>query len=434
MILGDLTIISMDDEYSVYENAYLIIKEGKITEIGAMDDLKGNYRSMKGKLCMPGMFNMHAHLGLWAFRSLADDMPDRLKNFLLPMERKYMDEDMVYTSSRLALYESLASGITSLVDMYYFPQSVSKAAQDLGPRLWIGQTILDDSQIDAASSWKAFTKEIDQDRQYIQKQAKQNYLLAPHAPYSVSKEKLAWVQNYSEKHHLLKMMHVSEMDFEMKAFQASSPVQYLDRIGILDERFLAVHLIHSDEKDQKTLSKRKANVITCPAANMKSGKGIPRLEEMKQEGINLSIGTDGAVSGNSLDLFEKMRITAYAQKTLYQDRTLFSAKEILAMVTRNAAKSLGVWDHLGSIEEGKEADLIFLDTQDLNMQPIFDYYASLVYSAKAENVSDVMVAGEWFYQNKAYAKKAYLDILELTQKQEKTLRKIKNDSKIKTSI
>lgn len=408
MILGKLTILTMDDDKHIYEDAYLRIEQGEIVEIGSMASLKEEYISMEGKLCLPGLINMHTHLGLWAFRSLAEDMPDRLRKFLLPNERRYMHSDLLFHSTRLAAYESLANGVTSLVDMYYYPRTVWEALKPLGMRVWVGQTILENSQIDFSGDEKAFQKRILSDIQFFEKKDKFTYFLAPHAPYSISKSFLLWVQKMSEKYGLLKMMHVSEMDFEMDMFQALSPIAYLDALSLLDERFLAVHCIHTSEQDRLLLSERDVKVVHCPAANMKAGKGIANIASMLEQGVDVSLGTDGPISGNTLDLFEKMRLTAYAQKTLHHKRDLLPSQEILAMVTSSAAKALGR-DDLGSIELGKKADLTFLSLEDLNMQPIYDYYAAVVYAAQSHNVTDVMVDGVFLYRNRAYENTENLD-------------------------
>ena len=191
-------------------------------------------------------------------------------------------------------------------------------------------------------------------------------------------------------------MHVAEMDYEMKEFREMydmTPVEYLDSIGVLSNRLVAAHCIHVNEHDMKLMAERGTSVAHCVGSNMKAGKGIAPVKEMIEHGIAVGLGTDGPSSGNTLDLFTQMKTAVYAQKTHYKDRSLFKAQEIVKLATIGGAKALKMDDRIGSLEVGKQADIVLIETDSVNMFPIYDPYSAIVYSANASNVDSVWING-----------------------------------------
>jgi len=202
-------------------------------------------------------------------------------------------------------------------------------------------------------------------------------------------------------------MHLSEMDFELEQFASHykmTPIAYLESLGILDDHLVAVHCIHTTDDDLALLAKHKTTVVHCPGANAKAGKGVARIYAMLQRGIQVCLGTDGPSSGNTLDLFTQMKLCAILQKNAHKDRTLLKSREIVPMVTSIAAKALGMEDHLGSLQEGKQADILVLGLNAPNTTPCFDPYSVLVYSAGVQNVRHLFTRGEWIVRDQQLTK------------------------------
>ncbi len=386
---GNCKIVTMNPERTVIEQGYISIEKDKIIDIGTMETCPSDYIDKNGSLCIPGMINGHTHLGLFYLRSMADDLPNRLKQFLFPMEAQYYDSETIESGTAMSAYESLLSGITCVVDMYYEAEKVCEVLKEVGIRALVGQTIINDHPLAANVTQKSLEDFIIKYRN----EALVRPLLAPHAPYSVDLATLKQINSLSEQYEVLKMMHLSEMDFEMKQFEPLSPIQYLDENNILDNRWIAVHCIYTDENDQQILKKNEVKVVSCPNANMKSGKGIADIKGFLEHDIQVCLGTDGPISSNTLDLMSVMKTAAYGQKTKYQQRDLLPSQKVFEMVTCDAAKVFNM-DYIGSLEIGKQADLVFIDTTAVNMMPIYDVYASLVYSLSTRNIETVVVAGK----------------------------------------
>ena len=221
-------------------------------------------------------------------------------------------------------------------------------------------------------------------------------IIAPHATNTNDATALKTAHEIAEKYDTLISMHVAEMDYEMKEFREAynmTPVEYLDSIGVLSNRLVAAHCIHINEHDMKLMAERRTSIAHCVGSNMKAGKGIAPVKEMIEHGIAVGLGTDGPSSGNTLDLFTQMKTAVYAQKTHYKDRSLFKAEEIVKLATIGGAKALKMDARIGSLEVGKQADIVLIETDSVNMFPIYDPYSAIVYSANASNVDSVWING-----------------------------------------
>lgn len=403
-VLINGTIVTMNQKEEIYSNGYLVIDDSFITELGngVPSNQEGTVIDLKGKIVFPGLINTHTHLGMIPFRSMADDQKDRLRKFLFPMEKQYMNKDLAVLSSRYAVLECIRSGTTTIADMYYFEDAIATALEEIGVRAFCGQTIIDEVVIDPVG------QEFENLEQFILKWKDHPFIqpmLAPHGTSTVNAEKLVQLSDLSKKHNIKMMMHVSEMDYEMNYFKEEfdmTPIEFLGKKGILDSNLISVHTIHTSENDLKLLGKHNVKVAHCITANMKSGKGIMDLKGMQGHGINISLGTDGPISGNTLDLFTQMRLVPMAQKVKNQDRSFLTSKEVCELATINGARTLGIEELTGSLEVGKVADLIVIETDSLNMFPLHDIYAVLVYSTQAQNVESVMIHGKWVLWEKEF--------------------------------
>lgn len=390
-----------------FPNGYLVIDGTKILDVGAIDSLPMNMAydaciDAKGAILLPGMVNTHTHIGMIPFRSLGDDYPDRLRRFLFPLENECMNEELAYTSGKYAIAEMQLAGVTTFFDMYYFEQQLAEAADEMHSRGLLAETVIDSVTVDVPEPMGG----LQYAEQFIPKwqgNERVQASIAPHAPYSNTIEVLKAADALSKRYNVPWMMHISEMDFEMHKFREErdqTPVEFLEEIGVLSSRFVAAHCIHLSDHDIELLKKYDVKVAHCIGANTKSAKGVARVSDLLDAGVTVGLGTDGPSSGNTLDLFSQMRMFANFHKTHLQDRSAFPAQEIVKLATIGGAKVLGLEEQIGSINPGKQADFILVETNSVNMYPIFDPYSALVYSANASNVRDVFIAGKQVVKGK----------------------------------
>ncbi len=399
-------IITMDANMHHIENGFVIIKGKKIDSIGSMDDYKyaNNIEIIdaKGYILMPGMINTHTHLSMIPFRSLGDDCKDRLRKFLFPLENDCMTKDLAYFAAKYAICESLLAGVTTVVDMYYFEDYVAKAAKELNIRAFLGETVINFKTCDTNAPHGG----LDYAKHFIENWMHNELItpfVAPHSPNTNDKEALIAANKLSEKYNVPISMHLAEMDYEIQYFKKfnQTPIKYLESIDLLSNRLIAAHCIYLTENDFEILDKYSVNVSHCIGSNTKAAKGVAPVYEMLKNNINVSLGTDGASSGNTLDIITQFKLFANFHKFINKDRSLFKAYEIIKLGTINAAKALNMQNKIGSIEVGKIADIVLIETNSLNMFPLFDPYSAIVYSANAFNVDTVFVNGKCVVKNKS---------------------------------
>ena len=444
-------VVTMNKNRDVYENGYIVTEGTKILETGPMEklDLKKQKASCSPEnpegmgagdeirltdarraIVMPGFVNTHCHMGMIPFRGLGDDCEDRLRRFLLPMESRAMDRELAAASSRYALCEMLLSGTTTVMDMYYFEDAVAEVMDEMGVRGIAGETVMEDATCDAASPEAAIslgTALIERYRNHPRIRG----CLAPHGTTTCSSGTLQRIYELDCKNRVLFTLHTAEMDYEIKYLKETfkcTPVEYLDKLGLLGENSLLAHSIQVTSWDTQILKIRGSGVAHCIGSNTKAAKGVAPVSRMRELGITVGLGTDGPASGNTLDMFTQMKFCANFHKNETRDRSAFPAQEIVAMATTEGAKALGLGSVTGSLEPGKEADIILVETDSPNMFPVYDPYAALVYSAQSFNVRDVYVAGTCLVRDKKMAHGDFRQIREaLDEKMERTdFRKMNN--------
>lgn len=405
-------ILTMNADMDMYPSGYVMLEDTKITKTGPMDQVKDQLAELERKgfhirdarraIVMPGMVNTHCHLGMIPFRGLGDDCKDRLRVFLLPMEQKSMDEGMAEASSRYAVCELLLSGVTTVLDMYYFEDRVAEVMDEMGIRGIAGETVMEEGSCDCSRVDEAIARGTALMEKY-QDHPRISGCLAPHGTSTCSEETLKRVYELDKKYRVPFTLHTAEMDYEMeymKAVHGCTPVKLLERLGVLDERTVAAHCIHLSEDDIEILNRRQCRVAHCIGSNTKAAKGVAPVLRMQEEGVCVGLGTDGPASGNTLDLFTQMRFCANFHKNENRDRSALPAKNIVAMATIDGARALGLDAVTGSLEAGKEADIVLVETDSVNMFPVYDPYSALVYSAVSSNVRDVYVAGRLLVEEK----------------------------------
>ena len=383
-----------------YSNGYLIFDNDIIQEIGSMTnyivDKADNWIDAKGGILLPGFINAHTHCGMIPFRSLGDDCPDRLRRFLFPLEKEVVDETLIELSTAYAIAEMQLAGITTMCDMYYFENVVADVAKNMNMRAFVGETIINQPTPDSTNTKESMAYTVDLIDKW-QHDKLIHPIIAPHAPNTNTEQCLRNILELSKLYQVPITLHVSEMSYEMEYFREKynqTPIEFLELIGFFEVPVVLAHCIMLTKNDIKILEKYpNVSVVHCIGANTKSAKGVAPIRSLLEHGVTVALGTDGPSSGNTLDIFTQMRMMANFQKTYLKDRAAFPAKEIVRLATFGGARALGLEHEIGSLKVGKKADLTLVETQSVNMFPIYDAYAALVYSANATNVRDVWVDG-----------------------------------------
>lgn len=396
------------------KKADIVIEENKIKTIGKNLNIKTEEKidGRGEKAILPGLINCHTHSAMILFRGYADDLSlrDWLEKKIWPLESKLTEED-VYWGVKLACLEMIKTGTTCFNDMYWHfehPEITISAIKEIGLRAVVAFTMFD--------AVAEGTKEIVQ-RLYNKFKDRHSKLitfsLGPHSIYTVSKENLIWARNFAEKDNLTLHIHLSETEKEVKDCLRKyklRPVEYLDKIGFLNKNTILAHSIWLSDKEIKILEKRKCSVVYCPCSNMKLASGIFPYKKIKKQKINICLGTDGAASNNNLDLFEEMKFASLLQKTNEKDPTVAPANEIFEVATENGTKALKI--NAGEIKEGKLADLILIDLNQVCLTPKYNIISDLVHSCNGNCVSDVICDGKilmrdrWLEEEKEIIKKS----------------------------
>ena len=404
-------ILTMDNRMTEYSNGYLIFDNDIIQEIGTMTnyivDKADNWIDAKGGILLPGFINAHTHCGMIPFRSLGDDCPDRLRRFLFPLEKEVVDETLIELSTAYAIAEMQLAGITTMCDMYYFENVVADVAKNMNMRAFVGETIINQSTPDSTNTKESMAYTVDLIDKW-QHDKLIHPIIAPHAPNTNTEQCLRNILELSKLYQVPITLHVSEMSYEMEYFcekYNQTPIEFLESIGFFEVPVVLAHCIMLTKNDIKILEKYpNVSVVHCIGANTKSAKGVAPIRSLLEHGVTVALGTDGPSSGNTLDIFTQMRMMANFQKTYLKDRAAFPAKEIVRLATFGGARALGLEHEIGSLKVGKKADLTLVETQSVNMFPIYDAYAALVYSANATNVRDVWVDGVSVVKDKKLTK------------------------------
>ncbi|WP_372838856.1 amidohydrolase family protein [Phaeovulum sp.] len=422
-LIHNATLLPCTAAMEVLPDGWVQIEGARIVAlgVGAPPDLPGAKRiDAGGDVVMPGMVNTHCHLAMSLFRGLGEDVDDRLVRYILPLERHFVTPQMVAAGTALAAYESIEAGVTTVADMYYHEVEVGRVLDSAGLRGVVGQTIADFAPPDHATIDEGFAL-VERLVEAFAGHARVTPSIAPHAPYSTDIPVLARVARYAEAHPGVPVqMHLAEMDSEMDWAQRTHgcrPVEVVARAGLLRRGLIAAHCLHVNADEAAQMAAAGVGVAHNARSNGKAGRGIAPVEAMRTAGMAVGIATDGAMSGNTLDLFAQFAPVAMFQKLLGHSRARMPALEVIRMATIEGARVLGLEGQIGSIEPGKQADLIRVSLSATRQQPVYDVYSALVFATVAEDVRDVMVAGRWLMRARAVQtldrKKLMRDALQL---------------------
>lgn len=355
-------------------------------------------RELPGMLLAPGLVNAHGHAAMSLFRGLADDLPlmTWLQDHIWPAEASWVSEDFVRDGTELALAEQVKGGITAFSDMYFFPQVASEVAHRAGVRAQITIPVLNFPVPGAHDTDEALRRGLELFND-LRLHPRIRVAFGPHAPYTVSDDRLERVRVLAEQLDAGIHMHVHETAFEVQQAleqNGERPLARLARLGLLGPRFQAVHMTQIDDADLELLVQYNASVIHCPESNLKLASGFCPVESLWQAGVNVAIGTDGAASNNDLDLLGETRTAALLAKAVAGSATALDAHRALRMATLNGARALGIADQCGSMEIGKSADLVAFDLSGLAQQPVYDPVSQLIYASSRDCVKHVWVGGK----------------------------------------
>ncbi len=401
-LLSAKWIVPVEPDDAVLEDHTLVVDDGKILDLLPADEAAEKYQAAENHefgdhALIPGLINSHTHAAMTLFRGLADDLPlmDWLNNHMWPAEQRWVDPRFVEDGTRLALAEMLRGGTTCFADMYFFPDRTAATVVDAGMRAVVGLIM-----IDFPTAWARDAEEYFAKGEEVHDNFKHNPLIrtafAPHSPYMVSEKPLRRIGMLAEELNIPIHMHVHETEDEINRSidnHGKRPLERLLDLNLLGPRLMAVHMTQLELEEFELLARYGVNVIHCPESNLKLASGFCPVYELQHAGVNVALGTDGAASNNDLDLIGEMRTAALLGKGVAGSSSALSARTILKMATINAARALDWDDRLGSLQAGKEADIVAVDLSDLETQPLYDPVSQLVYAASRHQVSDVWVAG-----------------------------------------
>jgi 5-methylthioadenosine/S-adenosylhomocysteine deaminase len=404
LVIHNGTIVTVNPEFEIIENGIICIKKDKITRVAAVADDRPPPQAKEiidagGGIIMPGLVNTHTHLPMTLFRGLADDLPldTWLNETIFPAESTHINSESVRWGTLLACAEMIISGTTTCCDGYFLEGDVALAVNDFGMRAVLGQGVIDypaPGVPDPAAN-------VETAKAYVEEWKDISSKIMPsifcHTPYTCSEETLTKAKSVSQELGALFQIHAAETKDERNRFLSEyqmTPIKYLDKLGILDQNTLLVHCIWLNKADIEIIAARQSKVSHNPESNMKLASGISPLSRLVNYGIPIGLGTDGCASNNNLDLFQEMDMAAKLHKASTLDPTVMDAGTVLKMATIDAARAIGLDDVIGSLETGKQADIVIIDTNQPHLVPMYHPESHIVYAAKGSDVSDVMVAGK----------------------------------------
>jgi len=397
-------VVAMDPARSVYQDGAVAVRGDVIVAVGPRTAIEDKYHSTQlidaqGALILPGFINGHTHVPMTLFRGLHDDVTlnDWLYKYIFPAEAKNVNEEFVRWGTRLAAAEQIRAGVTTFADMYYFEDAIAEETKAAGMRGVLGETFIDFPAPDNKSEAEMLA--------YTEKFLKKwqgdpliHAAPAPHSIYTCSKKTLQDSAALARKYHAPILIHVAEMKKERDDSEKQngmSPVQYLEKLGILGPDVVAAHCIFVDADDRKTLAERGVGCVHNPSSNMMIASGVAPVPEQRAAGIAVGLGTDGpAGSNNDLDIMEEIDLAAKLAKISKMDPLAIGAKDVVAMATIDGARAVHLEKEIGSLEVGKKADLVLIGLNEPNAVPMYEVYAQIAYSLKGSDVQTVIVGGK----------------------------------------
>jgi len=403
-------LVTCDPHDTVLENASLVIRDTEIIDLGPAQEIKKRFPQAKivdvtDQLIMPGLINLHTHLPMTLLRGVAENVD--LQGFLELIwaeEARIMDEQGTYLGARLGALESILAGTTTALDMYLHPAANHRGAVEVGLRHVTGPVFFSfpgpdnltwTKRIELARDWPQTLRDIG--GPYVP------LALMPHAPLTVTPKNLKEISELAIEQGAIITVHAAENVSESEdtmAAHGERPIHLLDATGILNLKPVIAHGVHLNENERRLIAVKGGCIAHCPGSNMKLASGAADLVQYRREGITVGLGSDGSSSSNDLDMFAVMRMAANLARLVRNDPAAIASAEIVRAATIDGARALGMAARIGSLEVGKEADMISLTLREPHMIPVRDPFTTIVYSAGRADVRHVFVAGEQVIDNR----------------------------------
>lgn len=399
LVIENGTVLTMDSEGTVIEQGFVAVRDDTITEVASLESAPieaGKRIDARGGIILPGLINAHTHAPMALFRGLADDLPlmEWLNDYIFPAESR-MDGDFVRAGTLLACAEMILSGTTTFCDMYLFEQYVAEAARAAGMRCLVGEVLYDFP----SPNYGPPEKGLEYTRTLIQSWKDDplvNIAVEPHAIYTCSPDLLRMADSLAREYGVPLMIHVAETLTEVEQVRETygkNPFEHLDSLGLLGPDMIACHCVHLQESELDLMAEHDVKVVHNPESNMKLASGVSPVPILLSRGLTVGLGTDGSASNNNLDLFGEMSTAARLHKVNTMDPTSLDAVTALRMATIEGARALGLAGITGSLETGKRADLIIVDTNKPHLTPMYNPFSHLVYAAGAQDVTHSVING-----------------------------------------
>ena len=399
-------LLPIAPENEVLEGASVAIDAGEIVAVGPRAEIEQRYPdgaavALDSHALMPGLVNAHGHLAMTLLRGVGESqsLETWLNETIWPLERRWVDAQFVADGTELAIAEMIASGTTCASDMYWFPEAVAQAACQAGFRIQVAFPVTEFKNTWAQSVEECIHKGLGLHDQHRDEDLV-HVAFGPHSAYTVEPQVLDRVRTLADELDACIQIHLHETAAEVADARARTGTTWVHRLhetGLLTPSLQAVHMTQLDDEEIELVATGGAHVIHCPQSNLKLASGYCRVADLADAGVNVALGTDGAASNNSLDLFQEMRAAALMWKSETNEAGAAKAADMLKMATLNGARALGLDHMIGSVEVGKSADLIAIDLDDPALQPLHDPQAQLVHTQAGRHVSHVWIRGRCIF-------------------------------------
>ncbi|NPA95781.1 MAG: amidohydrolase [Thermodesulfobacteria bacterium] len=388
------------------EDSCVVISDGTVVEYGKTRQMKAKYQKARvmersSGLIAPGFINCHTHAPMVLFRGICDDIPLKqwLEEYIFPAEAK-LNKTFIRLATMLACAEMIRGGTTTFVDMYFFEREMANVVDEVGMRAYLGEGIFDFPSPAFENADKVLEETVGLIEEYKDND-RINFTVDPHTPYTCSSNILEKAASFAKEHSLPLVIHLAETKWEFDetiSSHSTTPVKYLDELGLLGPNLVAVHCVWLEDDDIELLAQKGVSVVHCPESNLKLGSGISPVAKLLEAGINVALGTDGAASNNNLDMLGEMDFAAKLPKGVALDPAVVSAEKVLDMATAAGGRAMGN-KAIGMLEPGCKADLIVIDLDRPHLRPCYNPVSQLVYAASNRDVTDVLVDGRFLMTN-----------------------------------
>ena len=404
LLIGGAFVVTIDDARPVIRDGAVAVHDGRIVAVGTEAEIRAAYHAPvtlpgEQRVLMPGLVNGHTHAAMVLFRGMADDLALSawLTNFIFPAEGMFVNADFIRTGTQLACWEMIRGGTTTFVNMYFHPDVIAEVVDACGLRAIIAAAAIDFPSPGFQGWDDAFAAAVDFAQRWKGRHPRITPAIGPHAPYTVAPKHLVAALEAAQQYDVPLSMHVAETQTEVKDILARyrhRPVQHLAAIGLLQPRVIAAHMVWPDAAEIALLAQHRVGVIHNPTSNLKLASGFSPVPQMLAAGVKVGLGTDGAASNNNLDMWQEINLAALIHKGVALDPTTMPAATVLRMATLGGAEAIGLDAHIGAVTVGRQADLIQVRLNEPHLIPLYDVISHLVYGARADDVTTVVVEGK----------------------------------------